>query len=133
MILKHQGVIDLEKRDHPTTDRSLILHCTVPDLYPAALLDDGHGERDGGVEVAAGHVAADEDADHERKAVAEAHREEVLRAEFLALKHESSVLGHSFNPVCGLSMMEQVRLCAVWPMENWLGSSLNQNRVEPLS
>ena len=22
-------------------------------------------------------------------------------------------------------MMEQVRLCAVWPMENWLGSSLN--------
>ena len=23
-------------------------------------------------------------------------------------------------------MMEQVRLCAVWPMENWLGSSLNQ-------
>ena len=25
-----------------------------------------------------------------------------------------------------LSMMEQVRLCAIWPMENWLGSSLNQ-------
>ena len=23
-------------------------------------------------------------------------------------------------------MMEQVRLCAVWPMDNWLGSSLNQ-------
>ena len=23
-------------------------------------------------------------------------------------------------------MMEQVRLCAVWPIENWLGSSLNQ-------
>ena len=22
--------------------------------------------------------------------------------------------------------MEQVRLCAVWPTENWLGSSLNQ-------
>ena len=22
--------------------------------------------------------------------------------------------------------MEQVKLCAVWPMENWLGSSLNQ-------
>ena len=22
-------------------------------------------------------------------------------------------------------MMEQVRLCAVWPMENWLGSSMN--------
>ena len=25
-------------------------------------------------------------------------------------------------------MMEQVRLCAVWPIENWLGSSLNQIR-----
>ena len=23
-------------------------------------------------------------------------------------------------------MMEQVRLCSVWPMENWCGSSLNQ-------
>ena len=29
------------------------------------------------------------------------------------------------NPVCGFSMMEQVRLCSVWPMENWLGSSMN--------
>ena len=45
--------------------------------------------------------------------------------EILALKHESRILGHSSNPVCGLSMMEQVRLCAVWPMENWLGFSLN--------
>ena len=25
-------------------------------------------------------------------------------------------------------MMEQVSLCAVWPMENWLGTSLNQIR-----
>ena len=48
------------------------------------------------------------------------------RPEFLALKHKSRILGHSSNPVCGFSMMEQVRLCAVWPMENWLGSSLNQ-------
>ena len=47
-------------------------------------------------------------------------------AEFLALKHESRILGHSSNPVCGFSMMEQVILCAVWHMENWLGSSLNQ-------
>ena len=46
--------------------------------------------------------------------------------EFLALKHESRILRHSSNPVCGFSMMEQVRLSAVWPMENWLGSSLNQ-------
>ena len=47
-------------------------------------------------------------------------------SEFLALKHESRILGHSSSPVCGFSMMEQVRLCAVWPMYNWLGSSLNQ-------
>ena len=34
-------------------------------------------------------------------------------SDFLALKHESRILGHSFKPVCGISMMEQVRLCAV--------------------
>ena len=28
--------------------------------------------------------------------------------------------------VCDFSMMEQVRLCAIWPTENWLGSSLNR-------
>ena len=49
-----------------------------------------------------------------------------MPAEFLALKFKSRILGHSSNPVCGLSLMEQVRLCAVWPMENWLGSSLNR-------
>ena len=38
--------------------------------------------------------------------------------EFLALKHKSRILGHSPNPVFGFSMMEQVRLCAVWSMEN---------------
>ena len=42
-----------------------------------------------------------------------------LTPEVLALKHESKVLGHSSNPVCGFSMMEQFRLCAVWPMD-WL-------------
>ena len=49
-----------------------------------------------------------------------------LPAEFLALKHESRIIGHSSCLACGFSMMEQVRLCAVWPTENWLGSSLNQ-------
>ena len=47
-------------------------------------------------------------------------------AEFLALKHESRILGHASNPACGFSMMKEVRLCAVWPMENWLGTSLNK-------
>ena len=42
-----------------------------------------------------------------------------LSPELLALKHKSRILGHS-------SMMEQVIIFAVWPMENWLGTSLNQ-------
>ena len=33
--------------------------------------------------------------------------------EFLALKHESRIFGHSSNPVCGFSMMEQVRPCCL--------------------
>ena len=37
----------------------------------------------------------------------------VPKSEFLALKQQSRILGHSSNPVCGFSMMEQVRLCAV--------------------
>ena len=41
------------------------------------------------------------------------------------LKNEIRILGHSSNPVSGFSMMEQVMLCAVQPIENWLGSSMN--------
>ena len=44
--------------------------------------------------------------------------------EFLALKHDSRIFGQTSSP-CGFSMMEHVRLCAEWPIENWLGSSLN--------
>ena len=36
---------------------------------------------------------------------------------------------HSSNPVCGLSMMELVRLCTVWPQENWLGTCKTTYRV----
>ena len=50
-------------------------------------------------------------------------------AEILALKHESRILGHSSNPVSGFYMMDQVRLCAVWPTENWLGTSKTTYRV----
>ena len=46
--------------------------------------------------------------------------------EILALKHESRILRHLSNPVCGFFMMEHVRLSSVWPMENCLGPSLNQ-------
>ena len=49
-------------------------------------------------------------------------------SEFLPLKHRSRILGHSSNRVSRFSMMELVRLCAVLPMENWLGSSLNKIR-----
>ena len=31
--------------------------------------------------------------------------------------HTSSIFRQSSNPVSGFSMMEQVRLCAVWPTE----------------
>ena len=34
-------------------------------------------------------------------------------SECLDLKHESRILGHSSNPGCGFSMMEQVRLGAL--------------------
>ena len=47
------------------------------------------------------------------------------KADILFLKHDSSIFRQSSNPVCGFSMMEQVRLCAVWPRDNWFGSSMN--------
>ena len=40
-------------------------------------------------------------------------------------KSESKIPGQSSSPVCGFWPMEQVRLCAVWPGENWLGSSMD--------
>ena len=45
--------------------------------------------------------------------------------DMLFLKHACSILRQSSNPVCGFSMMKQVKLCAVWSTENWLGSSVN--------
>ena len=47
--------------------------------------------------------------------------------DILFLKHDRRIFRP--NPVCGFSMMEQVRLCAVWPRENWLGSSMNQKQA----
>ena len=46
--------------------------------------------------------------------------EKFVISEFLVLKQESRNLRRGF------STMAQVRLRAVWPMENWLGFSLNQ-------
>ena len=59
-------------------------------------------------------------------AVAVITKESGWLSELFALNHQSRILGHSSNPVCDFSVMEQVRLCAVWAMENWLGSSFNQ-------
>ena len=50
----------------------------------------------------------------------------IFQPEFLALKHKRLILGHLWKPVCGFSMMGPVSICAVWPTENWLGSSLNK-------
>ena len=54
--------------------------------------------------------------------------EEVLAAalgpDILFLKHDSSIFRQSCNPASGFSMMEQVKLCAVCLIENWLGSSM---------
>ena len=46
------------------------------------------------------------------------------RTDIFFLKHASSILRQSFNPLNGSSMIEQVRLCAVWPTKNWLGSPM---------
>ena len=46
-------------------------------------------------------------------------------ADIIFLKYDSSIFRQSSNPVCGFSTMEQVRLCDVWPADNWLGSSMN--------
>ena len=49
----------------------------------------------------------------------------VVLTDLLFLKHGSRILRQSSNPACGFSMTEQVRLCAVWPTENWLGFCMN--------
>ena len=62
------------------------------------------------------------------RALLAAHRHVAPRAprpDILFLKHARSILRQSSNPLCGFSMMEQVRLCVVWARENWLGSSMN--------
>ena len=58
----------------------------------------------------------------ERRRRSRSEEEEGLTSEFFALKQESRILRQSSKPVSGFSMMEQVSLCAVWPMENlaWL-------------
>ena len=46
--------------------------------------------------------------------------DERICPDILFLKHVGSILRQSSNPVSGFSMMEQVRLCAVWSTLNWL-------------
>ena len=54
---------------------------------------------------------------------------EVVLSDVLFLKHESSILRQSSNPVCGLSMTEQVRLCAVCPWRTGLLFHEPHNRM----
>ena len=42
-------------------------------------------------------------------------REPISKAGIISLNHDSSIFRQSPNPVCGFSMMAQVRLFAVWP------------------
>ena len=67
----------------------------------------------------------------------EAHSLSVpVHPEFLALRHESRILWHSYNPLCGFSMMEQVRLCAVcidFSLDNSQVADHIQTFVQPLS
>ena len=49
-------------------------------------------------------------------------------SDIFCLEHASSILRQSSYPVCGFSMVEQVRPCSVRsvrPMEKWLGCSMN--------
>ena len=52
-----------------------------------------------------------------------------LVTDILFLNHDSSILRQSPDPACGFSMMEQVMLCAVWPMENWIEPDTGQTTV----
>ena len=52
-----------------------------------------------------------------------------FEADIFSLKHESSIFRSVIHPVCGFSMMEQVMLRTVCPMENWLGTSKTTYRV----
>ena len=49
-----------------------------------------------------------------------------FKADILFLQHACSILIPTLYVV--FSVMEQVRLCAVWPTENWLDSSMNHRK-----
>ena len=48
---------------------------------------------------------------------------EVRKPDIFSLSKRVAYSDHSSNPLCGFSMMEQVRLCTVCLMDNWLGTS----------
>ncbi len=48
------------------------------DVEPAQLVEASHGQGDGRVQVAAGDASAHQDANHQRQAVAQGHRQEIL-------------------------------------------------------
>ena len=44
-------------------------------------------------------------------------------------EHQSSIFRSVIQPCMWFSMMEQVRLCTVCPVENWLGTSKTTYRA----
>ena len=50
----------------------------------------------------------------------------IVTGQYMMCENQATVQGLLRHILCGFSMTEQVRLCAVWPMENWLVYSLNQ-------
>ena len=52
-------------------------------------------------------------------------RSHISPSDILFLKHDRSIVRQSSNLVCGFFMLEQVSLCGVWPVENWLGFPMN--------
>ena len=92
----------------PNPDNTPFNICSFKDLREESAAVAGSGETLGRLKLLA----------PEGKPLRHGHRV-LLQADILFLKHASSIFRHSSNPVCGSSIMEQVRLCAVWPTENW--------------
>ena len=114
-----------------STDRGISFHCNqsnklLDELRPTLDRRTIYVYCDGTFNLMSTEGSAQPDGTHCTDSFVTAYHKFTFQSEFLALKLESMILGHSSNPVCGFSMLELVRLSAFWPMENWLDSSFNQ-------
>ena len=125
-------------RNWPSPGRAKWRHSACLPSAVAARKNEGRSEREreGGREGGSSwattrRVAPTTTRSMTRKPLLEAKKSSKI--EVLALKHESKIFSQSSNLVCGFSMMEQVRLCAVWPTQNFIGSSMSHMQVGGLS